>query len=99
MIELSDVIRDLRAQLEQAVAEGAGRAIQFELGEVELEVSLALERSAEGGARVRFWVVELGGDGKRGHTDTQRVRLTLHPRMADTGLPPTVSGQSRRGER
>nr|WP_153468109.1 trypco2 family protein [Streptomyces kaniharaensis] len=48
---------------------------------------------------MRFWVVELGSEGKRAQTDTQRIRLTLHPRMAATGLPPTVSGQSRRGER
>ncbi|WP_405000748.1 trypco2 family protein [Kitasatospora cathayae] len=42
------IIRDLRGRLGQAVADGAGRTIQFEPGEVELEVSPALERSGEG---------------------------------------------------
>lgn len=99
MIELADVIRDLRSQLEQAVAAGAGHELRFELGEIELEVSLALEKTCEGGVKVRFWVVELGGDGKHGQTNTQRIKLTLQPRMTDTGLPPTVSGQSLPGER
>lgn len=99
MIELCVVIRALRDQLERAVATGAGQAIQSDLGLIELEVSLALEKTREGGGKVRFWVVELGGDGKRAHTDTQRIKLTLQPRMAVTGLPPTVSGESVPGER
>ncbi|MFB7475223.1 trypco2 family protein [Kitasatospora sp. NPDC056184] len=99
MIELSDVIRDLRGQLETAVADAAGQAIAFELGDIELEVSMAVERSGQAGAKVRFWVVELGGDAARGRTDTQHIKLTLRPRVAATGRRPEVSGEALPQER
>ncbi len=99
MIELSDVIRELRGQLEKAAADGAGAAIQFEVGEVELEVSVALEKERQGSGAVRFWVLELGGSGKEGHVDTQRVKITLQPRVTASGRSPRISGLSQPGER
>ncbi|MER5351935.1 trypco2 family protein [Kitasatospora sp. NPDC002551] len=99
MIELSDVIHDLRGQLEKAMADAVGRTIAFELGDIELEVAVAVERSGQAGAKVRFWVVEMGGDASRTRTDTQHIKLTLHPRVAATGRPPEVSGRSLPRER
>lgn len=85
MIELASVIRDLREELERAVVAGADQALRFELGSIELEVSLAVERSDEVGGRVRFWVVEAGGEHKRDTGDTQRITLSLTPRLAAGG--------------
>jgi hypothetical protein len=98
-IGLADVIRDLRAELEAAIVAGDGAALRFELGPVELEVSVAVEHSVSGGAKVKFWVVEAGADGKVGSTGTQRVKLSLTPKMAVDGASPLVSGQAMPGER
>jgi hypothetical protein len=76
MIELASVVRDLRGELEQAVAAGEDEALRFELGPIELEVAVAVERSAGGGGKVRFWVAELGADGRSDTTRTQRITLT-----------------------
>lgn len=79
MIELASVIRDLRAELEAAVAAADDAALVFELGPVELEVSVAVDRSASAGAKVRFWVVESNAGGAVESTRTQRIKLVLTP--------------------
>lgn len=99
MIELASVIKDLRAELEQAVTAADGAALLFELGPIELEVSVVVEREATGGAKVQFWVVQVGTDGKLGSADTQRIKLTLTPRLASGGALPYVSGQALPDER
>lgn len=53
VIGLSDVIRDLRAHLENAVMAGEGTALRFDVGDIELELSVALEKRQEGRAGVR----------------------------------------------
>ncbi|WP_039638679.1 trypco2 family protein [Streptomyces sp. 769] len=92
MIELASVIRDLRAELEQAITAAEGEALRFELGPVELEVSVALERTAQAGAKVRFWVVESGAEATAGATTTQRIKLALQPTLTGTNAHPFVSG-------
>lgn len=99
MIELASVIRDLRSELERAVAAGVDQALRFELGPVELEVSLVVERSDGAGGRVRFWVAEAGGEHKRDLTGTQRITLSLTPRLADTSDSAFVNGLAGAGER
>ncbi len=85
MIELASVIRDLRDELERAVVAGAGQALRFELGAIELEVSLVVERSDEMGGRVRFWVAEADGQHRSDSTGTQRITLSLTPRLTAGG--------------
>lgn len=99
MIELASVIRDLRDELERAIVAGTGEALHFELGPIELEVSVAVDRSGAAGAKVRFWVVELGADAALDATSTQRVKLVLQPRLAVSGSAPFVSGAAEPGER
>jgi hypothetical protein len=92
MIELASVIRDLRDELGRAIAGGEGEALRFELGPIELEVSVAIEAGAQAGAKARFWVLELGAQGNVDHTSTQRIKLVLTPRLGPTGTSPLVSG-------
>jgi len=99
VIELSSVIRDLRDELERAVVAGEGEALQFELGPIELEVSVAVERSGQAHGKVRFWVVELGAGTSMDATSTQRIKLVLQPRLALSGTAPYVAGAGEPGER
>ncbi|GAA4105582.1 trypco2 family protein [Actinomadura miaoliensis] len=99
MIELSTVIQQLRRELGAAVDAAASERLRFELGPIELEVTVAV--TEEGGAqgKVKFWVVELGGDLKDTHATTQRIKLTLQPTVAGSSEPPHVSGTAGAGER
>ncbi|MFF2963309.1 trypco2 family protein [Streptomyces sp. NPDC057963] len=82
MIELATVIRDLRKELERAVVAAEGEALRFELGAIELEMTVALERSGHAGAKVRFWVVETTAEATAGAISTQRIKLALQPTLA-----------------
>ncbi|GAB2813737.1 hypothetical protein GCM10027073_52520 [Streptomyces chlorus] len=99
MIELASVIRDLRDELERAIIAAEGEALRFELGSIELELSVALDRSGQAGAKVRFWVVESGVDAALSATSTQRVSLVLQPTLAGANRPPFVSGRADANER
>jgi hypothetical protein len=82
MIELGVVIGELRRELQEAMNQGKDQPLRFELGPVELEATVAIEKGGSGGAKVRFWVVELGGDAKVTKSSTQRIKLALQPRLA-----------------
>jgi hypothetical protein len=99
MIELAEVIGELRRELQQAMNAGEGEPLRFELGPVELEATVAVEKGGGGGAKVRFWVIELGGDAKVGQTSTQRIKLALQPQLAATGKPPWIAGEATDQER
>jgi len=98
MIELAEVISELRRELQQAMNAGEGEPLRFELGPVELEATVAVEKGGSGGAKVRFWVIELGGDAKATQSSTQRVKLALQPRLA-SGMTAMVASDEEPGER
>ncbi|MER6994413.1 trypco2 family protein [Streptomyces sp. NPDC000410] len=103
MIELSDMIRELRQQLATALADGAGEAVRFELGPVELEATVAVSREAGADAKVRLWVVDAGANGKYAHAQTQRITVTLQPKVVPADGSPTrpvlIAGGEVDGER
>ncbi|WP_406196632.1 hypothetical protein OG920_16685 [Streptomyces europaeiscabiei] len=102
MIELSDMIRELRQQLSSALVDGADEAVRFEVGPVEIEATVAVSREAGADAKVRLWVVDAGANGKYAHAQTQRITLTLNPKMvADGSVPQSVliAGGEVDGER
>jgi Trypsin-co-occurring domain 2 len=99
VIELARVIKDLREELQAAIEAGKDEALRFELGPIELEVSVAVEGSGGGGGKVRFWVVELGGEHKKDTANTQRIKLSLTPKLAGSHRTPQISGSSEVGER
>lgn len=59
------------------------QAIRFDCGPIDLEVEIAVERAAEAGARIRFWVVDADASANLGSRKTQRIKMTLTPRGAD----------------
>jgi hypothetical protein len=99
MIELFELIRDLRAELSEAIAAAPASGLWFELGPVEIEASISVEKSASGAAKVRFWVVEAGSEAALSSSSLQRVKITLQPRIAGTDSAPYVSGTEEARER
>jgi Trypsin-co-occurring domain 2 len=98
-IELAELIGQLRSELTEAMTAGDGEDLRFSLGPVELELTVAVDREAKPGAKVRFWVVELGAETKFGSSSTQKIKLTLDPhRAGQPGVRPDISGAQERGE-
>jgi hypothetical protein len=99
-VELAALIKELRQELSEAMRAGAGEDLRFELGPVELELSVAVERSGGPNAKVRFWVLEVGGDAKVSSASTQRIKLTLDPRdVRQPDRKPMIAGRSVPDER
>lgn len=103
MIELSQVIHDLREEVMKAVADRPREAgsgfLHFELGPIELETAVVVSQEVGGTAKVRFWVMEFDAEGKGTHATTQRVKLTLVPRLTVKDDAPWVSGPAESRER
>lgn len=99
-LALTEVVAQLRAELAEAMRAGENEELLFELGPVELELTVAVAKEAKPGAKVKFWVLELGAETTIGSTSTQRIKLTLDPRHAtQPGRRPTISGAETPGER
>lgn len=98
--ELVQVVSQLRQDLTDAMRSGADAELAFELGPVELELTVAVEKQAGPNAKVRLWVLEAGASGKVGSTSTHRVKLTMEPRIrGQLDQRPFISGSSAPDER
>jgi hypothetical protein len=93
-VELASVVRQLRAELNEAVADAQGERLRFELGPVQLSLTVTVGREGGPGAKVRFWVVEAGGEAKLSRESVQEIKLVLTP--IDTEAPPGPSGKPTR---
>jgi hypothetical protein len=98
-VELAELIGQLRAELTEAMRAGDREELRFELGPVELELTLAVSKEVKPGAKVRFLVVEVGADASVASNSTQRIKLTLDVRTVlygTTGEVEAAAGRVRR---
>ena len=99
-LALSEVIAQLRADLAEAMRAGENEQLRFELGPVEVELTVGVEKEAKPGAKAKFWVLELGTETRFESVSTQRIKLTLDPRHgAQPGRRPSISGAEAPDER
>jgi Trypsin-co-occurring domain 2 len=105
-LELASVVRQLRAELNEALGDAEGERLRFELGPVELSLSVTVAREATPGAKIRFWVVEAGADAKLSREAVQDIKLVLTPRdmaapldLDGKPVPPLIQGRDLEGER
>jgi len=75
--DLAAAITALRADLESAMAEGQGKDVQFDLGEVELTLLLVADKHTGGKIGWSVLGVDAGGKSERTHS----VKLVLQPRF------------------
>jgi Trypsin-co-occurring domain 2 len=104
-LELASVVRQLRAELNEAMSEAEGERLRFELGPVELSLTVTVGRDATPGARIRFWVIDAGADAKISREAVQDIKLVLTPRDIQAPLgpdgkpvPPLIGGKQVEGE-
>jgi hypothetical protein len=105
-VELASAIRQLRAELNEALADGEGERLRFQLGPVEMSLTVTVGREAGPGAKVRFWVIEAGADAKLSREAVQDIKLVLTPvdtqpakSPAVNTAAPLIAGTPVKGER
>jgi Trypsin-co-occurring domain 2 len=99
-IELADLIWQLRHELSRAMWAGENTDLRFEASKVELELTIAVERSTTPGVKAKLLVVDAELGAKRSSTSAQRICLTLQPRLAGAAdRAPLIAGPTVDGER
>ncbi|WP_052863787.1 trypco2 family protein [Streptomyces niger] len=93
-IGLADAVAAVRGELQQAVAEGAGQAIRFTTGPVELEFTVAVNLDARAKVRVMVlpWSADVQASYARGAT--HRLKVTLQP-VDSQGADVEIAAASR----
>ncbi|MER5644744.1 trypco2 family protein [Streptosporangium sp. NPDC002524] len=99
VIELTTVVKALRSQLTKAVDEAPHEEIRFELGPIELEFSVVVTQEDNVGGKIHFWILGVDGSSKETASSTQRIKLTLQPKSANSTATPWISGPSGEKER
>ena len=94
-VGLAEAIASLRAELYDAMVEGAGKLVQFQVGGVDLEFQAEVGREGEGSGKVRFWVVEAGASATARSSSTQTIKIHLEPHRRGHRHP----GERRRDRR
>ncbi|MEV6975616.1 trypco2 family protein [Kitasatospora sp. NPDC093806] len=84
-IELADLLASLRAEINRARIDSRDQDVRFRIDSIDLELQVAVEKSAEADGGVRFWVVSLGAKGAAKAAHTHTVRLALSAETADGG--------------
>ena len=99
-LELASVLRQLRAELNEAMEDAEGERLRFELGPVQLAFTVTVGKETTPGAKIRFWVVEAGADAKISREAVQEIKLVLNPRDMKAPLgpdgkpaPPLIAGK------
>jgi Trypsin-co-occurring domain 2 len=90
-VELASVVRQLRAELNEALGDAQGERLRFELGPVQVALTVTVGRDATPGAKVRFWVIEAGAETRVSREAVQEIKLVLTP--VDTQAPPGPGGK------
>ncbi|MEU3509028.1 trypco2 family protein [Streptomyces longwoodensis] len=85
-IELATLLAALRSEISRARLDAAGEEVRFRINAIDLELQVAVEKSAEANAGVRFWVVSLGGKGSVKSAETHTIKISLAAET-DTGEP------------
>ena len=83
LMGLSAALEGLREELESAWEKGAGKPIRFRVSEVTLTFEAVARRDTQGGGKIRWWLIEAGGDVTVGRENTQTVTLMLTPGLYD----------------
>ncbi len=88
---LQDAIEALRKELSASIVAAADEELRFEVGQITIEMQVAVERKQEGKAGIKFWVVEFGAQGSRGTTETHKITIPLKP-VSQRGGPVLTGG-------
>jgi hypothetical protein len=93
-IGLAEMIESLRSELETSLESGKDKPIAFEVEKVEIELKVAISRSAKGGGGVAFWVVKADANVEAGREATHTFKLVLTPVATSSGTRLRVASRT-----
>lgn len=91
--DLAEAVEAVRAELLRAKELGEGSPMEFEVGPVEMQFTVALTREGKATTGVKVWVIEAGASGTLTGQRTHQVKITLHPKRPD-GRPERIGASA-----
>ena len=82
-IGLKETLEALRTELSESILASEGKQIRFEVGQIELEFQVAIEKSQGANGKVSFWVVETGGNLSKKDTIVHKIKIPFKPVWKD----------------
>lgn len=82
-IGLKETLEALRVELSESILVSEGKQIRFEVGEIELEFQVVVEKSQEGKGGIKFWVVEMGGGVTDKNAMVHKLKIPFKPVWKD----------------
>ncbi len=82
-IDLAEMVVALRRELLAAQKEGDGKDLKFIVEDVDIELQVAVTKSAEVGVGVKFWLMDAKAKGDFKSEAVQKIRLKLKPEWPD----------------
>jgi hypothetical protein len=92
-IGLRETLNALRVELSESILASVGEQVRFEVGEIELEFQVTVEKTSEGKGGIKFWVMELGGGAAEKNATVHRVKIPLKP-VWGRDRSPVLTGSS-----
>ena len=83
LMGLSAALEALREELESTWEKSAGKAVRFRVNEMTLTLEAVARRDAQANGKIRWWLIEAGGDVKTTRETTQTLVLQLTPGLYD----------------
>lgn len=78
-IELSEMLGQLRKELQAAKLQGAGSDLKFQIEDIEIELQIGTTKGGKGGGGVKFWVYNAEAEVNASQAKTQKLKLKLKP--------------------
>ena len=78
-IHLAEMIQNLRLELNQAQEQAKDQDILFDIEKIELELKVAISRSATAKGGIAFHVINAGGEYEKSNLETNTFTITLNP--------------------
>jgi hypothetical protein len=92
-IPLADAIEVLRQQLTAAMLAGQDSPLRFEVSALTLDLEVAVTKTGEGHAGIKFWLVDFAAKGDYSNAATHRVTMSLNP-VDQAGRPVKLGDSS-----
>ncbi|WP_407522705.1 trypco2 family protein [Methylobacterium oryzisoli] len=89
-VTLSEAIRQLRLQLEEAQRESENGGVRFIAKSIDVELGIVFKKGIEGGAGIKAWFLDASSKIKSDDETTHKIKLVLEP-IGDDGSPTIVS--------
>jgi Trypsin-co-occurring domain 2 len=97
-VDLGEALEALREVLADSWEGSRDEAIRFRVSEIKLTVQSVVGREGSFGAKLRWWLLEAGAEGKTTSQSVQTLVLTLQPQVHGVGPPMPLDVDDRQDE-